>query len=607
MEGNLVTSRTWMDLPFFMREFLKVLGLRTKLSLRRLARLERSLSRLRDAASVAIRKLPSGSIDICLRLLFFALFSTQVLTRTTHPDPLTGYFERPGSRTGDTAAAQVASTAQIISGPLTLSDNPHYFKDATGAALILSGSQTWNTLQDWGSNGSLQTLDFNAFVNFLTANGHNFTLLWHTELPRFCGFPSTASSLAQLTVDPHPWPRTGPGRATDGGLKFDLSKFDQSYFDRLRARTEALNKAGIYAGAYLFTAEWLNIFRCSDDGYPFTGANNINRVDDGYVGGSKGTGSITMTGPNAITKFQDAYVEKVIDTLNDLPNVLWIISEEAPSDSMWWNDHQISHIRAYESGMVHQHSIGYAALIGSSDATLYNSNADWVAPAARISPKSSCGNGRPACKVNVNDSDHSYFGMWNQTPQQNRNFAWENFTNGSQVLFMDPYLVYYPREKRNQCLSPKNSICSDPDARWENFRKNLGYILRYSRRLNLLSIAPRGSLCSTGYCLAQTPSVGAEYLIYTPSGGPFTVDLSAMPGTRALTVEWFNPSNGVTVKEQSISAGFLLPNVHSAIQWGRCALPRGHAGPRNGNNSPAKTRPLGCRLLRLLRFRLPSE
>jgi protease I len=25
VEGNLVTSRTWMDLPFFMREFLRVL------------------------------------------------------------------------------------------------------------------------------------------------------------------------------------------------------------------------------------------------------------------------------------------------------------------------------------------------------------------------------------------------------------------------------------------------------------------------------------------------------------------------------------------------------------------------------------------------------
>jgi hypothetical protein len=42
-------------------------------------------------------------------------------------------------------------------------------------------------------------------------------------------------------------------------LKFDLTKFNQSYFDRLRARVQALNKAGIYAGIYLFTGEFLNI------------------------------------------------------------------------------------------------------------------------------------------------------------------------------------------------------------------------------------------------------------------------------------------------------------------------------------------------------------
>ena len=42
-------------------------------------------------------------------------------------------------------------------------------------------------------------------------------------------------------------------------------------------------------------------------------------------------------------------MEKAIDTLNDLPNVLWIVSEEAPKNSTWWNSHQISHIRAYES------------------------------------------------------------------------------------------------------------------------------------------------------------------------------------------------------------------------------------------------------------------
>jgi hypothetical protein len=449
---------------------------------------------------------------------------------------------------------RIASPARV-SGPLLASADPNYFKDANGAVLILNGSQTWNTFQDWGSNGSLQALDFSAFVSFLTNHGHNFTLLWITEMPKFCGFPATASSPPDLIAGPLPWLRTGPGNATDGGLKFDLTRFNPGFFDRLRTRTETLNQAGIYVGVYLFTGEWLNIFRCSSDGYPFTAANNINGVDDGYTGGKKGIGSITMTAPNAITRFQDAYVEKVIDTLNDLPNVLWIVSEEAPANSTWWNNHQIEHTRDYESTKPRQHPVGYAALIGSTDVTLYDSDADWVAPAARISPAESCGSGHPRCKVNVNDSDHSYWEMWKDAPQVNRNYEWENFMHRNQVLFMDPYVAYYPRESRNLCVSPTNAICSGPDKRYDNFRDNLGYILRYSRKLNLAKVTSSSSLASTGYCLAQTPLVGAEYLVYAPSGGSFTVDLSAMSGSRKLSVEWFNPSTGVATGGDAIPAG----------------------------------------------------
>jgi len=449
---------------------------------------------------------------------------------------------------------QIASTANIAR-PLAASDNPHYFKDANGTTLILTGSHTWNTLQDWGTGGSPQALDFDAFVKFLRAHGHNFTLLWTVEMPKFCGLPTTESSSPDFSVSPLPYKRTGPGTATDGGLKFDLTKFDQNFFDRLRMRAQALNSAGIYVGVYLFTGEFLNIYRCPSDGYPLTGANNINGVDDGYAGGRQGIGATTMTAPNTITRFQDVYVEKVIETLNDLPNVLWIVSEEAPSNSLWWNDHQISHIRSYESRKPHQHPIGYAAPISAWDSIVYNSDADWVAPSVVVSPASSCGTGKPACKVNVNDSDHSYFGMWNETPQQNRSYAWENFTTGNQVLFMDPYLTYYPRENRNPCVAPTRGICTAPDKRWDNFRDNLGFILRYSRKLNLVNVTPRDSLCSTGYCLAQTPSAGAEYLVYAPSGGTFTVDLSAMPSSRTLAVEWFNPSTGATLIGNPISAG----------------------------------------------------
>jgi hypothetical protein len=451
------------------------------------------------------------------------------------------------------SAAAVAGDR--IAGPLRVSSNPNYFQDSNGNVLILNGSQTWNTLQDWGANGRVQPVDFAAFVRFLSAHGHNFTLLWTTEMPHFCGLPSTAGSPPDFTVSPMPWQRTGPGNATDGNLRFDLTKYDPAFFARLRTRVQALGEAGIYAGVYLFTGEWLNVFRCTDDGYPFTGANNINGVDDGYSGGKKGTGAVTMTAPNAITRFQDAYVDKVIDTLNDLSNVLWIVSEEAPGNSAWWNNHEISHVRAYEAKKPHQHPIGYAALIDAPDTFIYNSDADWVAPQARISPATSCGSGNPACKVNVNDSDHSYFGMWNDTVQRNRNYAWENFINGNQVLFMDPYVVYYPREKRNLCASPADAICNAPDPRYDNFRDNLGYIVRYSRRLNLAAVGPHGSLASTGQCLAQTPGAGAEYLVYAPEGGSFTVDLSAMPALRKLAVEWFNPSTGATTINTPVPSG----------------------------------------------------
>ena len=136
--------------------------------------------------------------------------------------------------------------------------------------------------------------------------------------------------------------------------------------------------------------------------------------------------------------------------------------------------------------------------------TIINSDADWIAPAARISPTTSCGSGHPPCKVNINDSDHSYFGMWNDSPQVNRNYFWINFTNGNQTLFMDPYVVYYPRENRNLCPSPVNGIGSGPDPRWDNVRDTMGYIRGYADRMNLAAMTPQGKLSSTGHALAST-------------------------------------------------------------------------------------------------------
>ncbi len=200
-----------------------------------------------------------------------------------------------------------------------------------------------------------------------------------------------------------------------------------------------------------------------------------------------------------------------------------------------------------------QHPVGYAVLANSVDATIYNSNADWVAPVASISPTTSCGTGTPPCKVNINDSDHSYYGMWNDTAQGNRNYLWENSTSGDQVLFMDPYVVYYPRENRNLCGSPVDGICSAPGPRWENFRSNLGYARAYANRMDLVAMTPQGNLSSPGYVLANTNPTGSEFLVYSPNGGTFTVNLSNTTST--LNVEWFNPSTGVATSLGSVAGG----------------------------------------------------
>jgi hypothetical protein len=456
-------------------------------------------------------------------------------------------------------AIDMTARAQRIHGPLRQSPNPNYFEEAGGKAIVLCGSHSWNTFQDWGTDGAVQALDFSRFVSFLKSHGHNFTLLWTTELPRFHDLPVAEQSPPDFTVSPLPWQRTGPGTATDGCPKFDLTRFNDEYFDRLRSRVSELNEAGIYAGVYLFSGEWLLRFRCANDGYPFTGDNNINGIDDGYRGtfGAEAVASTTMKGQGDVTAFQDAYVRKTIDVLNDLPNVLWIVSEEAPPDSFWWNDHLIALIKDYEKTKPYQHLVGYGEVSvpnPQADDVLYNSDADWVAPLARISPVRSCGQGSPRCKVNVNDSDHSYFGMWNDTAQQNRNYIWENFINGNHVLFMDPYVVFYPRQQRNMCKDPRHGICPDVDARYENFRANLGYVVKYSSKLDLASVVARPKLTSTGFCLADT-AAKASYLVYAPQGGRFTVDLSAVPAAAKVTVEWLNTETGKAVTGEAINGG----------------------------------------------------
>src|SRR5215217_2827978 len=127
-------------------------------------------------------------------------------------------------------------------------------------------------------------------------------------------------------MSPQPWPRTGPGTAKDGKPRFDLSRFDPAYFGRLRDYVVAAGEAGIYVSVMLFEGFGLHLTPPPDnvEGHPFHAANNVNGV---------GITSIVdyqvLPLDLRVQELQEAYIRQVVDTVHDLPNVLYEVANES--------------------------------------------------------------------------------------------------------------------------------------------------------------------------------------------------------------------------------------------------------------------------------------
>ena len=141
----------------------------------------------------------------------------------------------------DDRAGQIAREGVSAPGPLTVSRiNPRYFAcasdDGTQEQIVyLTGSHISNNFHDGLGFGSdcpdePERFDFDAYLAFLKEHGHNLIRLWRWE--QFRGRLPAVD--VHLCMTPQPWARTGPGMARDGKPRFDLERFDEDYFIRLR-------------------------------------------------------------------------------------------------------------------------------------------------------------------------------------------------------------------------------------------------------------------------------------------------------------------------------------------------------------------------------------
>ncbi len=458
------------------------------------------------------------------------------------------------------------AAAAPIHGPLRkLPSNPRYFTDDTGRAIYLTGSHTWaNFATDQGSGPTPAQFDYEGYLDFLVAHHHNFFRGWMWDVP----YSKQGANGGPFHWSPLPWLRTGPGLATDGLPKFDLSKFDQKYFDRVRARAIAARDRGIYVSILLFQGYAWRFGRTDSDGFPYDGRNNINGIDAG-----PGHNAATLAVP-AVTAAQEAYVRKLIDTVNDLDNVLFEIANEAGDYSTAWQYRMIDFIHAYEATKPRQHPVGMTAhFVGDRDRQeLAESNADWISPNCldNFVKDPPVADGR---KVIIVDSDHSY--VWRLLKRDGleaqQAWVWKNLLRGNQTLFMDPYLakISGPNTGRN---SPGGANPADPyfgttlDPYWDTIRIALGRARKYAEKIDLASMPPSNALASTGYCLAN---IGQEYLVYNPDETKqFTVTLSA----GAYDLEWYDPSAGKAAPASRLDAAegtqsFSAPFEGSAVLY----------------------------------------
>ena len=455
-------------------------------------------------------------------------------------------------------ATNATASSGPAAGPLVVSEtNPRYFTVAASdvahrRTVYLTGSHVNNNFHDGSGPGAdcaevPEPNDFRGYLEFLKERGHNFIRLWRWEQFR----SQVAGGAFHFCMTPQPWPRTGPGTAKDGKPKFDLSKFDPAYFDRLREYVISAGNEGIYVSVMLFEGFGLHLSLAPDnvEGHPFYAANNINDIGIASINDYQ-----VLPLDARVQALQESYIRKVVDTVEDLPNVLYEVANESSGggsvdpgfleaiglseppdwgDSTQWQYWVIDFVKHYEAQMGYvRHPVGMTMQYPVRDQSkvndvLFDSPADWISPgfddvespmqSSRWSTDPPANDG---AKVIISDTDH-YSPM-----KSDALWAWKSFVRGHNPILYDLGIV--------TGVNPPDPSSGSPSfASLEPARRAIGDTLRFAREMDLVTMEPRGDLSSTGYMLANP---GEEYLVLQPDEkvDPFTARLEA----NTYSVRW---------------------------------------------------------------------
>jgi hypothetical protein len=438
-----------------------------------------------------------------------------------------------------------ATTPVVFSSPGLLHAQGGYFATANGKAVYLAGNHTWTNGLDYQNSGPF---NFASYLNMLQTEGANLTRLW--TWGETVGIHNNAGKVTSQL----PFLRsTTPGEG-DGGNRFDLTHFNQAYFDALLSHVQAAGAKGIYTSVMLFfDADPDGVYQNWKTDY-WNGANNINGTTTSIIQVEQGTNAETLA-------LQEAYVAKVLDTLHGQSNLLFEVANEPHNDlqTVAWENTIVNFVHSYEQQHGYdRHPVGITANYSSGSSAqitpnISTTNADWFSPSwqgYQSNPPAATGN-----KVVIVDTNH-VFGIGGDF-----SWVWQQFTRGYNVLSMD--------DLRGTGVSGtlNLSLTAAQFAQETSARLGITETRQVAQMVDMTTMKPSNALASTGYALADDSK--GDYVVFSPTGGHLTVNLSGAAG-KSLAAQWMDVSTGklsaaTTVSGGSASQGFTSPYAKSVL------------------------------------------
>jgi len=410
--------------------------------------------------------------------------------------------------------------------PLSLHpDNPHYFLFRGKPTVPITSGEHY---------GAVLNLDFNhrKYLDTLAKDGLNNT---RTFSGAYCE-PPDAFNIVSNTLAPLPgrficpWARGQTPGYANGGNKFDLSRWDEKYFARLKGFVRYAGQRGVVVELNLFCPFYKDsMWKLS----PMNAANNVN----GFITISR-TNVYTLDRHGGLLAVQEAMVRKIVTELKGFDNLYYEICNEPyfGGVTLEWQWHIADVIAETEKQLGVRHLISQN--IANKRAKVENPH-----PAVSIfnfhyaSPPDTVALNYDLNKV-IGDNETGFKGT-NDTHY--RMEAWQFILAGGGLYNNLDYSFVAGREDGTFVYPAKQPGGGNP-----GFRRQMRTLARFIHSYDFVRMKPDISFVKGGlpakvkvYALVEP---GRQYALYLFGGSQTDLELELPAGN--YRAEWLDPVTG---------------------------------------------------------------